>query len=198
MFRLFFKHGTFPASFSFIFVLSTQLAENKCSIKVCRWLDSNHGSLEWRRPLYNSTTAHCFFLFVYQPFSLFFQSGCLSRSHFNKLSSYLFSGVRYFYLRSNRYFYTTYDLHQSHTKLVCSSLCLPMSSCTLKKFNSPFFKKFRLYKTQLIINKCSIEINIFFANDWIRTADLWYRKQPLYQLSHNHCPFFTFDTFSFT
>ena len=29
--------------------------------------------------------------------------------------------------------------------------------------------------------------NINFANDWIQTADLWYRKQPLYQLSHNHC-----------
>ena len=26
--------------------------------------------------------------------------------------------------------------------------------------------------------------NINFADDWIRTADLWYRKQPLYQLSH--------------
>ena len=30
--------------------------------------------------------------------------------------------------------------------------------------------------------------NINFANDWIRTADLWCRKRPLYQLSHNHCP----------
>ena len=28
---------------------------------------------------------------------------------------------------------------------------------------------------------------INFANDCIRTADLWYQKQPLYQLSHNHC-----------
>ena len=27
-----------------------------------------------------------------------------------------------------------------------------------------------------------------FADDWIRTADLWYRKRPLYQLSHHHCP----------
>ena len=25
------------------------------------------------------------------------------------------------------------------------------------------------------------------ANDWVRTADLWCRMQPLYQLSHNHC-----------
>ena len=30
--------------------------------------------------------------------------------------------------------------------------------------------------------------NINFANDWIRTVDLWYQKQPLYQLSHNHFP----------
>ena len=30
----------------------------------------------------------------------------------------------------------------------------------------------------------------FFANDWIRTADLWYQKRPLYQLSHNHCPLY--------
>ena len=29
---------------------------------------------------------------------------------------------------------------------------------------------------------------INFANDWILTAVLWYRKWTLYQLSHNHCP----------
>ena len=33
---------------------------------------------------------------------------------------------------------------------------------------------------QLTVYKCSIN----FADDWIRTADLLYRKQPLYQLSH--------------
>ena len=27
-----------------------------------------------------------------------------------------------------------------------------------------------------------------FADDWIETADLWCWKQPIYQLSHNHCP----------
>ena len=27
-------------------------------------------------------------------------------------------------------------------------------------------------------------INNFIADDWIRTADLWYQKRPLYQLSH--------------
>ena len=29
---------------------------------------------------------------------------------------------------------------------------------------------------------------ITFANDWIRIAELWYRKQLLCQLRHNHCP----------
>ena len=33
---------------------------------------------------------------------------------------------------------------------------------------------------------------INFANDWIRTSDLWFWKQPLYQLSHNHCQIFVF------
>ena len=28
--------------------------------------------------------------------------------------------------------------------------------------------------------------NIIFSNDWIRTADLWCCKEPLYQLSHNY------------
>ena len=27
------------------------------------------------------------------------------------------------------------------------------------------------------------------ADEWIRTVDLWCLKVPLYQLSHNHCPF---------
>ena len=31
-------------------------------------------------------------------------------------------------------------------------------------------------------------VEIFFAYVWIRTADLWCRKRPPYQLSHNHCP----------
>ena len=29
---------------------------------------------------------------------------------------------------------------------------------------------------------------MIFADDGIRTADLWNWKRPLYQLSHNHCP----------
>ena len=31
-------------------------------------------------------------------------------------------------------------------------------------------------------------LNINFANDWIRMTDLWYRKQPLYQMSYKQCP----------
>ena len=30
-------------------------------------------------------------------------------------------------------------------------------------------------------------INIDFSDERIQTADLWYKKQPLYQMSHNHC-----------
>ena len=37
--------------------------------------------------------------------------------------------------------------------------------------------------------------NINFADDWIRTADLWYWKQPLYQLSHNHYWHFKIEFF---
>ena len=32
------------------------------------------------------------------------------------------------------------------------------------------------------------ENNVQFADDGIRTVDLWCRKQPLCQLRHNHCP----------
>ena len=34
--------------------------------------------------------------------------------------------------------------------------------------------------------------SVNFANDWSQTADLWYQKRPLYQLSHNHFPTLTF------
>ena len=55
----------------------------------------------------------------------------------------------------------------------------------LKKWTIPgLFLFIFVFSIQLIINKCSIN----FADDWSRTADLWYRKRPLYQLSHNHFP----------
>ena len=50
-------------------------------------------------------------------------------------------------------------------------------------FPGSFFFIF-VFSIQLTVNKCSIN----FADDWIRTADLWNRKRSLYQLSHNHCP----------
>ena len=43
----------------------------------------------------------------------------------------------------------------------------------------PLFLYFRLFNTG----------NIKFADDWNQTADLWCCKEPLYQLSHNHCNF---------
>ena len=46
------------------------------------------------------------------------------------------------------------------------------------------FLYFRLFYTQLKVNKCSIKV----ADDWIWTWVLWYRKRPLCQLRHNHCP----------
>ena len=48
----------------------------------------------------------------------------------------------------------------------------------------PYFLYFGLFYKQLTVNKCSIKV----ANDWIRTRVLWYRKQLLCQLRHNHCP----------
>ena len=46
------------------------------------------------------------------------------------------------------------------------------------------FLYFGLFNKQLSVIKCSIKD----ANDWIRTQVLWYRKRPLCQLRHNHCP----------
>ena len=50
-----------------------------------------------------------------------------------------------------------------------------LSSALSLYFNGPFRSSFffiLVFSIQLTVNKCSI----FFANDWIRTADLWYRK----------------------
>ena len=32
--------------------------------------------------------------------------------------------------------------------------------------------------------------NKIFADDWIRTTNVWYQKRQHFQLSHNHCPVF--------
>ena len=51
----------------------------------------------------------------------------------------------------------------------------------------PLFIYFRLFNT--VDSKQVYKMfNINFTYDWIRTADLWYWKQSLYQLSHNHFP----------
>ena len=47
----------------------------------------------------------------------------------------------------------------------------------------PLFLYFRLF------NPVDSDLmSQIFANDWIRTADLCCKNQPLNQLSHNHCP----------
>ena len=51
-------------------------------------------------------------------------------------------------------------------------------------FPASFFFIF-VFSIQLTVNKCSIN----FADGWIRTADLRYRKQPLYQLSRTTAQF---------
>ena len=62
-------------------------------------------------------------------------------------------------------------------------------SCFFKWAISGLFFFILVFSIQLTVNKSSIK----FADGWIRTADLWYRKLPLYQLSHNHCLNVTFD-----
>ena len=55
-------------------------------------------------------------------------------------------------------------------------------SVFLKKMGQsrPLFLYFRLFNIQLT----NIQYKYIFADDWIRTTDLWYQKRPLYQLSH--------------
>ena len=64
-----------------------------------------------------------------------------------------------------------------------------------------FFLYFRLFNT--VESKQMFNI-IFVADDWIRTADLWCQKGPLYQMSHHYYPtsplfpqiFFSYLTFA--
>ena len=48
----------------------------------------------------------------------------------------------------------------------------------------PLFLYFCLFN--IVVSKQMFHIN--FADDWIRTADRWYWKRRLHQLSHNLCP----------
>ena len=45
-----------------------------------------------------------------------------------------------------------------------------------------------LFSSFQISIQLTLNIQYKFADAWIRPADLWDRKRPLYQLSHNHCP----------
>ena len=47
----------------------------------------------------------------------------------------------------------------------------------------PLFLYFRLFQ-YTVDRKQNVQYKYIFANDYIRTADLWYQKQPFYQLSH--------------
>ena len=61
---------------------------------------------------------------------------------------------------------------------------------TICFLNGPFPASFFYFRfsSQLTAHKCSMQK---FADDWIRTADLWCWKRPLYQLSPSHCPIWT-------
>ena len=52
-----------------------------------------------------------------------------------------------------------------------------------------FLKKLAIPGLFFLIFVFTIQLtgkNVQYKNDWIRTEDLWCRKRPLYQLSHNH------------
>ena len=66
----------------------------------------------------------------------------------------------------------------------CSFLSFIISQF-LSGHSRPLFLYFCLFNT--VDSKQMFYKN--FDNDWIQTADLWYWKRPLYQLSHNHCPY---------
>ena len=55
-----------------------------------------------------------------------------------------------------------------------------MDNIVFKHGPFPASFSFRLFDT--------VDTELNFADEFIRTADLWYRKRPLCQLSHNHCP----------
>ena len=52
------------------------------------------------------------------------------------------------------------------------------------------------------VSRWSVSSTLYFMHnigvDWIQTADLWYRKEPLYQLRHNHCPINIFCSFQYS
>ena len=54
-------------------------------------------------------------------------------------------------------------------------------------FTSPAIILFWLIPSLFFISSFQYSLQLIkFADDWIRTADLWGHKQLLYQLRHNH------------
>ena len=62
------------------------------------------------------------------------------------------------------------------------SLSLSLSLC----LNWPLLASFSLFSSFQSTIDSQTMFNVNFADDWIRTTDLWCWKRPLYQLSHNH------------
>ena len=49
----------------------------------------------------------------------------------------------------------------------------------------PCYYEITKFESMLLLKEYAI---LYFADDKIRIADLWYQKLPLCQLSHNHLP----------
>ena len=72
-------------------------------------------------------------------------------------------------------------------KAWCSTATAVIECCTI------FYQKWAIPGLFLFIFVFSMQIfHLKIADDWIRTAHLWYWKRPLYQLSHNHFPMLNF------
>ena len=79
-------------------------------------------------------------------------------------------------------------------KIVCSTASefIRHSAIFFKKMghSRPLFHLFSSFP-QTVNNNCSTKV----ADDWIRTRVLWFRKRPLCQLHHNHCPLVSYNVF---
>ena len=64
-----------------------------------------------------------------------------------------------------------------HMLQIDKNLPLPVASFTLSLFLFLYFRLFNI-----------VGSTYQFFQDWIRTANHWFRKRPLYQLRHNNCP----------
>ena len=55
-------------------------------------------------------------------------------------------------------------------------------------------EKYVIFDSKVYFLPIQFIVHTNFADDWIRTADLWCRKQPMYQLHHNHKSIFRANT----